>query len=210
VRDYANILKEANLRPAVVDINAFTVQNIFENRIGFTDDTTVALLNVGAAVTTLNVVSRGASCFTREIANAGNTITEEVRRRCNVSSEQAELFKCVGPEGGAPEEALGAIMHASGTLAGEIQRSIDFFIATNGEQELSKICICGGSAYLEPLARAIEERSRVPVELFDPLVNVAVDAKHVNEQELRSRSAQLVVAMGLALRRDRENRQWSA
>jgi hypothetical protein len=48
------------------------------------------------------------------------------------------------------------------------------------------------------------------VQLFDPMVNFTVDTKYVNEPLLRSMSAQMVVALGLSLRCDKERRQWSA
>jgi type IV pilus assembly protein PilM len=70
--------------------------------------------------------------------------------------------------------------------------------------------VSGGSAYLAPLTQAIERRARVPVQLFDPTVNLAVDTKAVNEPQLRAVAAQLVVALGLSLRCDKERRQWSA
>src|SRR5205085_772526 len=145
------------------------------------EDGTIALLNVGAAVSTLNIVSRGVSAFTREITNAGNSITEEIRKQCNVSYEQAEAYKC-GGEGTqiVPQEVHQVIQQACTGLAGEIQRSLDFYLATSGESEISRIYICGGSAYLAPLAKAIEKRARVPVQLFDPLSNIAAEAKALN------------------------------
>src|SRR5665213_2454687 len=96
INDYASIVREAKLRPLIVDINAFTIQNIFEQQYGLPPEGTVALLNVGAAVSSLNIVSRGVSAFTREITNAGQAITEEIRKQCNVSYEQAEAYKCGG------------------------------------------------------------------------------------------------------------------
>jgi hypothetical protein len=48
------------------------------------------------------------------------------------------------------------------------------------------------------------------VQIFDPMVNLGVDNKFVNEPQLRSMAAQMVVALGLSLRCDRERRQWSA
>ena len=54
-------------------------------------------LNVGAAVSSLNIVSqRRVSAFTREITNAGNTITEEIQRQLGVPFEQAEAYKIGG------------------------------------------------------------------------------------------------------------------
>ena len=59
-----------------------------------------------------------------------------------------------------PQEVMQTINQASQALAGEIQRSLDFYLATSGEQEISKIYISGGSAYLAPLVQAIERRAR--------------------------------------------------
>jgi type IV pilus assembly protein PilM len=191
----------------VVDINAFTIQNIFEQQMGLPQDGTIALLNVGAAVSSLNIVSHGISAFTREITNAGNAITEEIQKQCGVPHEQAEAYKCGGgPTQIVPQEVHQIIASACDGLAGEIQRSLDFYLATSGEGEITKIFVSGGSAYLAPLCKAIEKRARVPVMLFDPMANLQVDAKFVNEAEMRSRAAQLVVALGLSLRSDKERR----
>ena len=61
INDYAAIVREAKLKPVIVDINAFTIQNIFEYQHGLPEDGTIALLNVGAAVSSLNIVSHGVS-----------------------------------------------------------------------------------------------------------------------------------------------------
>jgi type IV pilus assembly protein PilM len=207
INDYAAILREAKLRPLVVDINAFTIQNIFEQQMGLPQDGTIALLNVGAAVSSLNIVSHGVSAFTREITNAGNAITEEIQKQCSVPHEQAEAYKCGGgPTQIVPQEVHQIIATACDGLAGEIQRSLDFYLATSGESEISKIFVSGGSAYLAPLCKSIEKRARVPVMLFDPMANLSVDTKFVNEAEMRGRASQLVVALGLSLRTDRERR----
>jgi type IV pilus assembly protein PilM len=211
ISDYAGILRQAKLKPVVVDINYFTIQNIFEHQYGLPSDGTIALLNVGAAVSSLNIVSKGVSAFTREIANAGNTITEEVRKALSCSYEQAEAYKRGGgPTPTVPREVTQIIHQACQGLAGEIQRSLDFYLATSGDQEISRIFISGGSAYLPSLVQAIERRARVPVQLFDPMVNLSVDPTWVNETDLRAMAAQMVVALGLSLRCDKERRHWSA
>jgi type IV pilus assembly protein PilM len=211
INDYAAILREAKLKPVVVDINAFTIQNIFESQYSLPQDGTIALLNVGAAVSSLNIVAKGVSAFTREITNAGNAITEEVRKTLGCSYEQAEAYKMGGgPTQIVPQEITQVINQACQGLAGEIQRSLDFYLATSGEQEISRIYVSGGSAYLAPLVQAIERRARVPVQLFDPMANLGVETKYVDEAQIRAIAAQMVVALGLSLRCDKERRQWSA
>jgi type IV pilus assembly protein PilM len=206
INDYASILREAKLRPVVVDINAFTIQNIFETQLGLPEDGTIGLLNVGAAVSSLNIVSRGVSAFTREITNAGNAITEEIQKQCGVPYEQAEAYKCGGgPTQIVPQEVHQVISQACDALAGEIQRSLDFYLATSGDNEIGRIYVSGGSAYLAPLQKAIEKRARVPVVVFDPIGTLTVD-KSVDEKKLREKAAQLVCAVGLSLRTDKEKR----
>jgi type IV pilus assembly protein PilM len=207
INDYAAIVREAKLKPVIVDINAFTIQNIFEYQHGLPEDGTIALLNVGAAVSSLNIVSKGVSAFTREITNAGNSITEEIQKQCNVQFDQAEAYKCGGgPTDIVPQEVHQIIQSACDGLAGEIQRSLDFYLATSGESEITRIFVSGGSAYLAPLCQSIEKRAHVPVQVFDPIANLTADAKYVNEQDMRVRAAQLVVALGLSLRQDKERR----
>ena len=208
INDYASVVREARIKPTIVDINAFSVQNAFEFVHGLPDDQTIALLNVGAAVSSLNIVSRGVSAFTREVTNAGNTVTEEIQRQMGVPFEQAEQMKIAAAQGaGVPNQVHQVIAQACDALAGEIQRSLDFYLATSGEAEIQRVYVCGGSAYLAPLVSAIEKRARVPVMVLDPLANLAVDNKTVNEQDLRSRAAQMTVAVGLALRSDKERRE---
>jgi len=207
INDFASVVREARVKPQVVDINAFCVQNAFEFVHGLPDDQTIALLNVGAAVSSLNIVSRGVSAFTREVTNAGNTVTEEIQRQMGVPFEQAEQMKIAASQGApVPPQVHQVISTACDGLAGEIQRSLDFYLATSGEAEIQRVYVCGGSAYLAPLVSAIEKRARVPVMVLDPLANLAVDNRTVNEADLRSRSSQLAVAVGLALRTDRERR----
>lgn len=208
INDYASVVREARIKPTIVDINAFSVQNAFEFVHGLPDDQTIALLNVGAAVSSLNIVSRGVSAFTREVTNAGNTVTEEIQRQMGVPFEQAEQMKIAAAQGaGVPNQVHQVIAQACDALAGEIQRSLDFYLATSGEAEIQRVYVCGGSAYLAPLVSAIEKRARVPVMVLDPLANLAVDNRTVNEQDLRSRAAQMTVAVGLALRSDKERRE---
>ena len=50
-------------------------------------------------------------------------------------------------------------------MAGEFQKSIDFFLASHPDTSIGKIYLSGGSARVPPLLAAIEQRARVPVEI---------------------------------------------
>jgi type IV pilus assembly protein PilM len=208
INDYANIARSARLRPIVVDIEAFTVQNVFEMNRGIPQDMTFAIINVGASLASINIISKGASAFTRDIANGGNYITEQIQRQLGVPFEQAEEYKIQSAAGypGIPPQIFGIIESVCDSIAGEIQRSLDFFLATSGEAELNRIYLTGGSSNLPALAAAVGRRSRVGVEVIQPMEKITVEAKEVNQQLLQSRAPQLCVALGLAMRKDKERR----
>jgi type IV pilus assembly protein PilM len=217
INDYAQFVREAKLRPVCVDIDAFCVQNLFEASMGVPQEQTVALLNMGASLTSLNIVSGGTSAFTRDITSGGNTISEEIQRETGLSFEQAEAYKCgdtATGDGGAgvdrggmvPQHVQQVIDAACDTIAAEIQRSLDFFMATSGEAEINQIYVTGGTANLSNLRSAIQRRARAPVEFFNPVANLTIDNRNVRPDVLQARNAQLAVAIGLALRKDKEKR----
>jgi type IV pilus assembly protein PilM len=207
ISDYAQLARDAKLKPQVVDIDAFTIQNVFEFSRGLPPDQTVALINVGASLSTLNIVARGVSTFTRDIANGGNLISDEIRKKLGISFEEAEDFKCGRAEAGAPPFQVAQVMESViDSIAGEIQRSLDFFMATSGEAEIARIYLMGGTARIALLPQAIERRARVQVEVFSPLEKIAVDTTSIDPAVLSAVSSQLAVALGLAMRKDREKR----
>jgi len=214
IEEYAQLARNAKLKPLVCDIDAFTVQNLFEYSRTLPQDQTIALINVGASLSSLNIIANGVSAFTREIANGGNGITEEIQKQLNVPHDQAEAYKCGGSAsaedptraGMVPQQVVQVIEAVSDTIAAEIQRSLDFFMATSGEGEIARIYVTGGSANLAALARAIERRARVSVETWSPVEKLTIEAKEVDPSLLQARAAQLSVALGLSLRKEKEAR----
>ncbi|MEM9068771.1 MAG: type IV pilus assembly protein PilM [Myxococcota bacterium] len=207
VSDLTNLALEARLQPKVVDLDAFTVQNVLETGYGSPEPhETVVLIHVGASLTTVNILADGTTAFTRDIANGGNTITEEIQRQLSISREEAEAYKCGGDGRGiVPREVPAIINQTVEQLAGEIQRSLDFYLATSGDRDLSRIFVSGGTANVRALLDSVHERARVPVDLLDPLRVAQPDAK-LDPMVLQGRTAQAVVAMGLALRKEKERK----
>lgn len=207
IEDYVRVVRDAKLRPLVCDIDAFTVQNLFEFSRGLDPSQTFAILNVGASLTSLNVIAGGISAFSREIANGGNAVTEEIQKSLNIPFDQAEAYKCgEGQDGIVPEQVHEVIEGSCDSIAAEIQRSLDFFMATSGDSGISRIFVTGGSAALGPLSQSVEARARIPVEIWSPLERVTVATSGIAGDALQRQSLRLAVALGLSLRKDREVR----
>ena len=98
----------------------------------------MVLVNVGAAVSNINVISRGVTTFTRDITMGGNAFTEEIQKQLNISYDEAEALK-VGGQGESdavvPQEVERVIQGVAEQLGGEIQRSLDFYASTAAGRE---------------------------------------------------------------------------
>lgn len=207
VNDYVNVAREAGLEPVVMDVQACDLQNMFEVNYGASSGESVVLIDVGAAVTNINVLTDGVTAFTRDIAMAGNLFTEEIQKQLNITYEEAETYK----RGGAdqtdtvvPQEVDRVVQQVAEAIAGEVQRSLDFFAATSAESLFSKVYLSGGSARLPALGRTISRTCGVPVELVNPFANIAYDEKTFTPDYLEQIAPSAGVAVGLALRKDME------
>src|SRR5581483_9323649 len=100
VADYAAVAREAALSPVVVDVAAFAVQNGFEAAYGELSET-VALINIGASLSTINILAGGTSAFTRDVTTGGNSFTDDIKRHMGVSGDEAEAMKVAFSDGDA-------------------------------------------------------------------------------------------------------------
>ncbi len=205
ISDYASIAVEAGLEPAVVDVDTFAGQNMFELNYGFPPNETVALINVGASMININIVSNGITQFTRDISMGGALLTEEIQRQLGVSYEEAEHYKIGGTDSISSSAVFKEVQRLSdrvaGTLVTEIQRSVEFFKATSVGEEISRVYLSGGAAQMAALIRLIEQRLEVPAELVNPFKNIVIDTKRFDIALLQKIAPSAGVVVGLALRR---------
>jgi len=205
INDYASIAVEAGLEPAVVDVDTFAGQNMFELNYGFPPNETIAIINVGASMININVISNGITQFTRDISMGGALLTEEIQRQLGVSYEEAEHYKIGGTDSISSSAVFKEVQRLSdrvaGTLVTEIQRSVEFFKATSVGEQISRVYLSGGAAQMAALIRLIEQRLEVPAELVNPFKNIVIDTKRFDIALLQKIAPSAGVVVGLALRR---------
>ena len=67
VNDYINLVTLVGLNPCIIDVEAFALQNIFEANYDIQDEN-VALIDIGASKTSLNILKDNSSVFMRDVA----------------------------------------------------------------------------------------------------------------------------------------------
>ncbi len=204
INDYTSVCAEAGLNATVVDVDAFAVQNAFEANYDLGEGDTVVLINMGAAVSNINVLSHGVTTFTRDITMGGNAFTEEIQKQLNISYDEAEALK-VGGHGESdavvPQEVERVIQGVADQMGGEIQRSLDFYASTAADARIGKVYLSGGTARIPALFKVVEARAAVPVEILNPFKNVEVDNRKFDAGVILAAAPSAVVGVGLALRR---------
>src|SRR5262245_46849253 len=93
VLEYVSVVESAGLEAAVVDLDAFAIQNQYE--LGAPGDASeaVALIDIGASVMKTNVIHGGASVFARDVPFGGNNYTDTIAQRLSITIERAEAAK---------------------------------------------------------------------------------------------------------------------
>jgi type IV pilus assembly protein PilM len=203
VNDYTSVIMEAGLTPVVVDVDAFAVQNMFEVNYEVPRSETVVLVNIGAAVTNINVLANGISTFTRDISIGGGQFTDAIQKALNVSYDEAEALKLGGgadTDAVVPQEVERVLQTESEAIANEVQRSLDFYAATSADAHLARIFLSGGSAKIPALIKTIERRTSVPVELVNPFRNIDISGRGFSVDYLKNVAPMAAVSVGLALR----------
>lgn len=204
VNEYTSVIAEAGLEPLVCDVDAFAIQNMFETNYGAPGANSIALVNVGASKTNINILSSGIPSFTRDLTIGGNAFTEEIQKQMNLSFEEAESLKIGGSSATGdtdvimPHDVQKALLSVAENVTSEVQRSIDFYSATSADAAPTEIYLSGGSARLQVLAHALKNRIGIPVHVVDPFRRITMDPQ--NAEYLRAFGPAAAVAVGLALR----------
>ncbi len=207
-RDFVANLKQviqlAGKQPAIIDVDAFALQNCYEVNYRPSPGEIVALLNLGASTMNINILQGVRSVFTRDVSVGGNQYTGLLQKELGLSYEQAEAVKRGGAvpteaETGDIESILGSV---SEMLALEIQKTFDFYRATAEDSSamVRKIMISGGAGKLKGLPEYLADRFEMPVEALDPFRQIKIDGKRFDPDYMRDVMPEMAVAVGLALR----------
>ncbi len=205
IDDYVNVLREAGLTPAVVDVAAFAMENAFEANYDPSPGEVVALVNIGAQVVNINVVSDGTPVFTRDVSAGGQQYTAEIQRTLSVGFDEAERIKLGDSRGSeskevVPHEVEQAMRSVTDSIVGEIARSLDFFSATSAENRIQRVLFAGGGSKVSGLMEAFAERTGLAVEHLNPLGRM-LPTSRFDGDFLEDMAPTLGVGVGLALRR---------
>ncbi len=191
----------AGLTAKVVDVEAYALERscgLLASQLGTGhDELTVAVVDIGATMTTLSVLHNGRTIYTREQLFGGRQLTEEIQRRYGLSVEEAGLAK---KQGGLPDDYDSEVLLPfKEAVVQQVSRSLQFFFAAGQFHDVDCILLAGGTASIPDLDRLIQQKIGTQTLVANPFADMALSNK-VNAGALASDAPALMIACGLALR----------
>lgn len=202
INDYVSVIMESGLNPLIIDIDSFALENMLAINYDIDKEEAIAIANVGASITNMNIIKSNLSAFTRDIFKGGNQITEEIQRQLHVDHDEAEKIK-VGTKVDLTSQPIiqNVLRTASESLAVEIGNSIDFFQSTTTYEKIAKIYLSGGGSKIKDFDIILQQQIGIPVEVVNPFKKIDYSGKNFDMEYLREIGPIMAVGVGLASRK---------
>ena len=202
VDDRVAAVELAGLTPKIVDIEAYTIETVFSSMASQMPDEgmgkTVAIVDIGATMTSLSVIHNHKLIYTREQNFGGKQLTEEIMRRYGLSYDEAGLAK---RQGGLPDNYEPEVLNPfKETTAQQVSRFLQFFYSAGGDTgDIDHLILGGGTSSLPNLAELTESHIGVPTSIANPFMDMSSSNK-VNKANLEADAPSFLIAAGLAIR----------
>jgi len=216
VEEQIKLLQAQHLQPLAIDVDAFALANAWElcglpddaleqsaasepaaEGAKPADDRAIALVDIGASRTSINVLCNGETCFSREIGIGGHDMTQAVARKLGLEVFEAEAIKRSGEDKEA--EVARAIQPVLEDLVNEISLSLDYVENHEGVR-VEEVLLSGGGVLAPGAVTYVEQATGRSTRTWNPLEGLRVADDRVDVEELEAWAPSLVVAVGLASR----------
>jgi len=201
IDDYINLTQLAGLNPCIIDVDAFALQNIFESSYDLENEN-VALIDIGASKTSLNILKGPTSVFMRDVSLGCGQINQKIASLVDCSPEEAELLK-FGDESDkiSQEDLSGIVSSVVADWCTEIRRALDFFYSTYPDDQIKKIVLSGGGGNIKEFRQLLAVETSAEVQTINPFESLYVDDDRFDMKYLERIAPQASICLGLSLRK---------
>lgn len=195
------LIEDAGLKVNLIDVDSVALVNAFNFNYPKDDKRehrTIALLNIGALMSNLNILEDGIPCLSRDIHLAGNSFTQKLADIFGIDFKAAEDLK-LNPDKERAQKINAAVESVLTNLAAEIRTSFDYY-ESQSASTVAKIFLSGGSVLFAGIKDMLVNLLGIEeAEFWDPLKQINIPSG-IDSGRAKAKSAQLAVAVGLALR----------
>jgi type IV pilus assembly protein PilM len=202
VQDRQGLAEAAGLKPMVMDVESYASRlataRLIDSLPNQGVDALVALFEVGALTTSMQVLKNDDVLYDRDQAFGGQQLTQLIVRQYGFSPEEAETKKRGGD---MPEDYEAAVLHPFvETMAQEVARALQFFFTSTPYNKVDYVLLAGGSSALPGLTEAVTQQTSFASMLVNPFDGMEMGSG-VREKKMRREAPSYLTSCGLAMRR---------
>jgi type IV pilus assembly protein PilM len=202
VQDRQGLAEAAGLKPVIIDVESYSSRvaagRLIQGLPNGGVDTMVALFEVGAFTTSMQVIRNDEVLYDRDQAFGGAQLTQLIVRQYGFSPEEAEAKKRSGE---LPDDYETAVLKPFvDSMAQEVARALQFFFTSTPHNRVDYIMLAGGSAALPGLNDAVTTQTSFPCALANPFEGMII-GQGVREKKMRREAPSYLTSCGLAMRR---------
>ncbi len=200
VNEQIKLLQSVGMTPTVIDVDAFALGNCFAMggpSYEMAAGKVVALVDIGASKTVVNIVCGHESYFTREVYLGGGDFTDALAKRFGVELFEAEQLK---RQPGNRESEIGeAIVPALEDLGNEVHLSFDYY-ENQADQKVEEVFLSGGASRIKGIEEVFERIFERRTIAWNPVEGFELEEGAFNHEALLHCATAMGIAAGLALR----------
>src|SRR6478736_1918925 len=186
VQDRQGLAEAAGLKPVILDVESYASRlaagRLIGNLANEGKDQMVALFEVGASTTSMQVIRNDEVLYDRDQAFGGAQLTQLIVRHYGFSPEEAESKKRSGE---LPDDyESGVLRPFVDSMAQEVARALQFFFTSTPHNRVDQIMVAGGSAALPGLNDAVTTQTSFPCLLANPFEGMVL-GDGVREKRMR-------------------------
>ena len=202
VQDREGLAEAAGLKAVIVDIESNAARlaagRVIEALPNQGKDAVVALYEIGALTTSMQVMHNDEVLYDRDQAFGGSQLTQLIVRQYGFSAEEAEAKK---RNGELPEDYASTVLRPFvESTAQEIGRALQFFFTSTPYNRVDHILLAGGSAPLPGLNEAVTQHTGFASITVNPFDGMEI-GNGVRLKKMVREAPSYLTSCGLAMRR---------
>ena len=202
VQDIQGLAEAAGLKPVIVDVESYASRlamgRLIENLPNRGAGNIVALFEIGAMTTSMQVLRDDDVLYDRDQAFGGAQLTQLIVRQYGFSPEEAETKK---RNAELPDDYETAVLRPFiDSMVQEIGRALQFFFTSTPHNKVDHVMLAGGSAGLAGLTAAVTQHTSFTCSVVNPFDGMELGGS-VRMKKITREAPSYLTSCGLALRR---------
>lgn len=195
LKGFTRFLKSAGVTPDVVDASPLALMNALTNVQPMNHGEAVAILDIGANFSTLDIHSSGGLLFNRIFSISGENFTNFIKEQLQISYAEAEILKRTDGS------VFDMLRSAFDKLISDIHQTFMYYNSLGNRRKVERLVVSGGSAFLPKLVNYFATELNIEAEVLNPITGLTLEKDLLyRRKEIAKLSPQLTHAIGLALR----------